>query len=44
MKIFQVFNKKNNAWVKMKQTKKGTEIIDVKEKDPKTPFKRVRRR
>ncbi len=41
MPIIQKFNKRNNAWVKIKITSKGSKILDVKQKKPKIPFKGI---
>ena len=41
MPIFQTFNKRNKAWVKFKFTKKGVKFIDVKQRNPRVPFKGV---
>lgn len=39
-RIFQVYNPKIGAWVKMKKRKGGTPVIlDTKEKNPKEKFK-----
>jgi len=41
-KIFQTFNKRNNAWVKMKKMPDGSvQVMNVKEKEPKKKFKGV---
>jgi uncharacterized protein YxeA len=41
-KTFQRFNKRNNAYVKMREKKNGSvTIINVKERMPKKPFKGV---
>ena len=41
--IFQKFNKRNNAWVKMKKMKNGKlKIINVKERMPKKKFAGVK--
>lgn len=43
MGIYQVKNKKTGAWVKMKKCKgKPTQILDVKQREPKKPFKGVK--
>ncbi|MDD4110162.1 MAG: hypothetical protein PHS54_01260 [Clostridia bacterium] len=40
--IFQVYNKKINAWVKMKKKANGkTQILNVKGREPTKPFKGV---
>lgn len=39
---YQKFNKRNNAYVKYKKEKNGKcKIIDVKQKEPKKPFKGI---
>jgi hypothetical protein len=40
--MFQKFNSKTQRYVKFKETKNGAEIVDVKQKLPKVPFKGVR--
>lgn len=43
--IFQVKNKRINAWVKMKKMANGkTKILNVKQKEPTKPFKGVPKR
>jgi len=45
MKHFQVYNKRSDCWVKMKEFANGqTQIVDVKQKNPQTGFKGVPRR
>jgi len=48
MGIFQAFNKRSNAWVKYKVTakgsKKGSKICDVKQRNPRVPFKGIAKR
>lgn len=41
MPIRQTFNPKIGAWVKYEMTDKGAKWLDVKEKNPKEPFKNV---
>jgi len=41
MPIFQAFNRRNKAWVKFKLSKKGFKVLDVKQRNPKVPFKGV---
>ena len=41
MPIIQKFNKRIGAYVKIKITSKGSKILDVKQKNPKVPFKGV---
>ena len=41
MPIIQKFNNRTKAWVKIKITSKGSKILDVKQKNPKVPFKGV---
>jgi len=43
MVIKQVYNKKIKAWVKYRVTKKGSKIIDVKERKDDTPFKKIKK-
>lgn len=41
-KKFQKYNPKTKSWVKYKKMKNGkTEILNVKEKEPKKPFKGI---
>ena len=43
MPVYQAFNKRINAWVKYHFVKgKGFKVLDVKEKEPLTPFKNVK--
>ena len=43
--IFQVYNKRINAWVKMRKFASGkTKILNVKQRDPKKPFKGIRKK
>ena len=43
--IFQTYNKKTKAWVKMKRCSTGkTKILDVKQKEPMKPFKGVKKK
>jgi len=42
MPVFQSFNARNKAWVKIKKMKNGkTKILNVKQVKPKVPFKGV---
>lgn len=41
-KIVQTYNPQNKAYVKMKVTDKGAKILNVKERNPKKPFKGVK--
>jgi len=41
MPIYQSYNKRINAWVKYEFTKKGWKPLDVKQKEPKKPFKGI---
>jgi len=41
MPIFQSFNPKIKAWVKYHFVKGGFKVLDVKEREPKVPFKHV---
>lgn len=41
--IGQVFNKRNNSYVKIEKMSNGkTRILDVKQKEPSKPFKGVK--
>ena len=40
--LLQKFNKKTDRWVKYKKEGNRTTILDVKNKEPTIPFKRVR--
>lgn len=43
--IFQVYNKRINAWVKMRKFANGKcKILNVKQKEPNKPFKGVRKK
>ena len=41
MKIYQVFNAHKGAYIKIKQTNKGSQIMNVKQKEPAKPFKGI---
>jgi hypothetical protein len=41
MPTYQTFNKKTGAYVKYKLTNKGVKFTDVKQKEPKKPFKNI---
>lgn len=41
MPIYQAFNPKTNAWVKYEFSKNGVVWKDVKQREPKKPFKNV---
>ncbi len=41
MPMFQKLNKKTQAFVKFKSTSKGSKIVDVKQRNPKIPFKGI---
>ena len=41
MPIYQSYNPKIKAWVKYEFTKKGIKFKDVKQKEPKKPFKGI---
>lgn len=41
MPIYQAYNKKIGAWVKYEFSKKGFKPIDVKQREPKKPFKGI---
>jgi len=42
MPIYQAFNRRNKAWVKYKFTKKGWKPLNVKQVNPRKPFKGVK--
>ena len=45
MPIYQAFNKRINAWVKYKFTKKkGFTPLDIKQREPLKPFKGIKKR
>ena len=44
MPIFQSFNKRTGAWVKYELYGNKSKILDVKQKNPSTPFKNVAKR
>jgi len=44
MPIYQAYNGRIKAWVKYHFTKKGVEILDVKQREPQKPFKGVPKR
>jgi hypothetical protein len=44
MPVFQVFNKRTNAWIKYKKYGKKTKILDVKQKNPSKPFKGIKKK
>lgn len=44
MPIYQAFNSKINAWVKYEFGKKGSRILDVKERNPTTPFRKIKKK
>ena len=44
MPTYQSYNPRIKAWVKYHFTDKGTEFFDVKQKNPMTPFKHVKKR
>lgn len=39
MPLFQAYNPKINAWVKYHFTNDGFKVVDVKQREPKEPFK-----
>lgn len=44
-KVYQSFNPRNKAWVKYSFSKKtGFKALDVKQKNPRVPFKGVKKR
>jgi len=45
MQVFQSYNNKTGRWVKYKKMKSGQCIItDVKQKNPRVPFKAVKKK
>lgn len=45
METFQAFNKRTKAWVKYEKMKNGrTKIVNVKQKNPGTPFAGVKKK
>jgi len=42
--VYQAYNDKNKAYVKYKITEKGSKIMNVKERNPKKPFKNIKKR
>jgi hypothetical protein len=40
-KIYQSYNNKIDAWVKMRDTGRGVKIIDVKKTNPTQKFKNI---
>jgi hypothetical protein len=42
--IYQAYNKRNKAWVKYELYGGKSKILNVKERDPKKPFKGVPKR
>lgn len=44
MPVMQRFNKRIQAWVKFKVTKKGARILNVKQNNPKVPFKGIKKK
>lgn len=43
MKVYQKYNKRNKSWIKIKKEKDGVKIINVKQKEPRKPFKGVKK-
>jgi len=41
MPVYQSYNKRINAWVKYEFTDKGVKWKNVKEREPKKPFKGI---
>jgi len=37
--IYQAFNSRMGAWVKYHFTREGFQVVDVKQNNPRTPFK-----
>lgn len=44
MATYQAYNGRIKAWVKYHFTKKGIEFTDVKQREPKKPFKGIPKR
>lgn len=44
MPIAQFYNKKTKRWVKYRYDSKGSKILNVKQVEPKRPFKGVTKR
>tara|TARA_R100001530_G_scaffold112862_2_gene79859 strand:+ start:15987 stop:16130 length:144 start_codon:yes stop_codon:yes gene_type:complete len=42
MPILQKFNGRTKAWVKFKFTKRGVKFLDVKQRNPRKPFKGIK--
>jgi hypothetical protein len=40
--IYQAYNKRIKAWVKLRITKKGSEILYVKKREKSIPFKNIK--
>jgi len=41
MPIYQAYNSRNKAWVKYKLSSKGFKTLDVKQREPRKPFKGI---
>lgn len=41
MPVYQAYNKRTGAWVKYEFSKKGWKALDVKQREPKKPFKGI---
>ena len=41
MPIYQAYNGRIKAWVKYEVSKKGWKVVNVKQQNPKKPFKNV---
>jgi len=41
MPLYQSFNSRTGAWVKYHFTKDGFEVVDVKQREPRVPFKKT---
>jgi len=44
MPIYQAYNGRIGAWVKYEFTKKGPKFLNVKQREPKKPFKGIPKR
>ena len=42
MPKYQALNKKTDRWVKFEFTKQGVRFLDVKQRNPTKPFKKVK--
>lgn len=44
MPTYQAFNKKIGSWVKYEFSNNGFKVLDVKQREPKKPFKNVKKK